>query len=147
MSIISFNLTKLSGERKSSPAGKLSVTNQTNLKDVQERPIGNQKALLFSFVHTSKYNPDYATLVIEGEVLVLSNEKQVKETIDSFKAKKTFDPALTQRIFNTILNRVSIEALVLSKDLNLPAPFKLPRIDLKVAPQTKETKPAAKGKK
>lgn len=147
MSIIAFNLTKLNGERKSGPAGKLSVTNQTNLKDVQERPLGNQKALLFTFVHTSKYNPDYATLTMEGEVLVLSNEKQVKETLESFKTKKTFDQELSQKIFNNILNRVSIEALILSKNLNLPAPFKLPRIEFKNATAKAESKPVAKAKK
>lgn len=148
MSIISFNLTKLNGERKSGPAGKLSVTNRTNLKDVQERPLGNQKALLFSFAHESKYNPDFATLTIEGEVLVLSNDEEVKETLASFKKNKTLNQQLTQKVFNTILNRTSIEALVLSKNLNLPAPFKLPRIDFKNQPQAiegaGEKKPAAK---
>jgi hypothetical protein len=133
MSVIAFNFTKIAGERKSGPTGKLSVSNRTNLRDVKESPVGSQKALLFSFTHISTYQPEFATLTLEGEVLVLSNEKEVQETLASFKKSRTFSPELTQRVFNNILNRVSIESLLLAKDLNLPAPFKLPRIDMKTA--------------
>jgi hypothetical protein len=141
MTIISFNLTRLSGERKTTPMGQLSVSNKTNLKEVVEKPVGNQKALLFVFQHESSYEPDYAKLQVDGEVLVLSNDEEAAETIAAFKKNAVMDQPVAQRVFNNILNRVSIEALVLSKNLNLPAPFKLPRIDFQNAKAAAE--PAA----
>ncbi len=145
MSVIAFNFTKIAGERKSGAAGKLNVQNQTKILDVKESPVGNQKALMFLFQHTSKYEPGFATLTLEGEVLVLSNEKEVKDTLASYAKTKQFGPELTQKVFNNVLTRTSMESLILAKDLNLPAPFKLPRIEVK--PAAKQAAPAAKAKK
>jgi hypothetical protein len=130
MSVIAFNFTKIAGERKSGPANKLSINNKTQLVDVREAPIGSQKALLFAFSHVTKYEPGFATMTLEGEVIVLSNEKEVQETLAQYKKNKTFGPELTQKVFNAILNRTSIESIILAKDLNLPTPFKMPRVEV-----------------
>jgi hypothetical protein len=128
MSVIAFNFTKIAGERKTGPAGKLNIKATSNVTDVKEQQLGNQKTLKFTFTHTIAYEPGFATLAMEGDVLVLSNDKEAKETVEGFKKNKRFSPALTQKVMNTILNRVSIQSLVMSRDLNLPAPIKLPRL-------------------
>lgn len=140
MSVIAFNFTKVAGERKAGPAGKLNIRATSNVTDVSEQPLGNQKVLKFTFNHSITYEPSFASINMSGDVLVLSNDKEIKETLASFKKNKRFSPELTQKVMNTILNRVSIQALILSRDLNLPAPIKLPRLTI----ETKEVKEAKK---
>lgn len=140
MSIVAFNFTKIAGERKTGPAGKLSIKNQTGITDVKEQALGNQKALLFSFKHTILYEPGFATITMEGEVLVLSNEQEAKDTVATFKKNKTFNPVLTQKVMNAVLNRVSVQALIMARDLNIPAPIKLPRVEIQAKPVDTKTK-------
>jgi hypothetical protein len=148
MSVIAFNFTKITAERKPGASGRpAGIKANTGLTDVSESPLGTQKALRFVFSHQITYQPNLATILLEGELLVLSSEKEVKETVASFKKNKTMSQDLTQKVYNSILAKANIEALILAKELNLPPPFRLPHIAPKVAaPAPPEAKTPAKKK-
>ena len=144
MSIIAFNFTKINAERKGVPGRASGIKANTGIKNVEETPIGSQKALKFTFAHIISYAPQLATIVLEGEVLVLSNDKEVKETLAEYKKNKTFNRSLTEKVYNAILSRANIEALLLSKELNLPAPFRLPHIAAKEGQEKPKQEPKKK---
>ena len=144
MSIVAFNFTKIAAERKSGQISNVKINTNTSIKDVKEVTLGSQKAMLFTFVHVSKYEPAVASISIEGDVLVMSSEKEVKDTVAQFAKNKTLNPELTQKVYNAILTRANVQALVMAKELNLPAPFKLPRLEVKTqAKSGVEATPAA----
>jgi hypothetical protein len=148
MTVIAFHFTKIAGERKPGNIGKASIKNQTQLTDVREEKVGTQKALTFSFSHKTLYEPVGANITIEGEVVALSNDKEVQETLASYKKNKSFNPDLMERVYNSILSRATVQTLLVAKDLNLPAPFKLPRLEIKPAGTSAaaQAKPAPKKK-
>jgi len=151
MSVVAFNFTKIAGERRQPEQGKLSVNNQTKLLSIKESPLGSQKALLFTFEHVTEYEPKLATITMVGEVLVLSNEAEIKETLELFSKQKPINKVLTEKVFNNILTRVSLQALLMARDLNLPAPFRLPSVSFNeagpAAPAVEKPADKAKGKK
>ena len=129
MSVIAFNFTKIAAERSGPISPNLKITGEIKILEVLDASLGNQKALNFKFAHETVYAPSTGKIQLHGEVLLLSNEKESKETLESFKQTKTFAPDLTRDVYNTILTRVSVESLIIARDLNLPAPFKLPMVD------------------
>lgn len=128
MSVIGFTFTKITAERKSGPVPRLSINAKTGIKAVKEGKIGSQKTLTFTFGHFIAYNPSFATVTLEGEVTVLSNEKEVKDTLAQYEKTKNFSPELTQKVYNAVLTRANVEALLLAKELGLPPPFRLPHV-------------------
>lgn len=143
MTVIACNFTKISGERKPGQGKPAGLKANSGLRNVEEASIGSQKVLKFSFAHVVTYAPNLATITLEGEVVVLSNDKEVKETLAQYKKNKTVPQPLTEKVYNTILSRANIEALLLSKELNLPPPFRLPHL----AAKSGEAKPKSEPKK
>lgn len=141
MSIVGFNFTKISAERKQAVVGNISISNNISLKEVKEAKIGmgDRGAVRVSFAFTSTYSPNYATLLLEGDVLVLVDSKQTASIIDGWNKNKNLPPQLAGQIMNHTLDRCNIQALLLSKDLNLPSPVPLPKVNVN-APQTADTK-------
>lgn len=128
MSIIAFNFTKISAHRKTQANVKHQVQNKTVITEIKEVALGKQKALSFIFLQETAYEPAMGNIVLEGNVLVLSNEEEAKATLETFAKTKRFAAPLMEKVYNTILQRTSIESLILARDIGLPAPIQLPRI-------------------
>ncbi len=137
MSIIAFNFSKIAGERK--PGKNTDVKNQTQMTEVKEAPLGTQKALQFAFRNSVNYQPSGSSIIIEGDVLVLSNEKEAKDAVALWTKSKQLSPEMTQKVYNAVLSRSGIQALIMAKELNLSAPVQMPR----VKPQQAQSIPAA----
>ena len=135
MSIIGFNFRKINAERKESTAGKVNISNDVSLKNVDEASIpvgtGKQKALRFSYEYKTKYDPDMGSMIIEGDVIFLTAAETVEKTLKDWKKNKKVDKEMLTPILNTILSKCSVKGLLLSQDLNLPSPMQLPRINVK----------------
>jgi len=135
MAIVSFNFNKISVERKNLPRGKINIKNNVSIKDVQKADLSLGKAkqagLRFIFEYVSKYEPNMGEIKLEGDVLDLGEEKKVKEILDGWKKNKKLPSDLTAVVINNVLNKCNIQALVLSKEVNLPPPINLPRVGVK----------------
>jgi len=145
MSIIAFNFTKISAERKAAGNTKHQVQNKTAISEIKEVALGKQKALSFIFVQETNFAPGIGSIVLEGNVLVLSSDEEAKQTIESFQKTKRFAAPLMEKVYNTILQRTSIQSLIMARDIGLPPPLQLPRISAepKPAPAAAPTKAAA----
>jgi hypothetical protein len=133
MTIVGFNFTKINAEKRNA-GGKINISSNVTIKTVEESKLnfGNkaQIPLVFNFEFVCKYEPDVGHILLEGEVISLENEKSAKDVVKLWKKdKKKVGPEIMQPVFNTILARSNIEAVILSRDMGLPSPIPLPKVE------------------
>lgn len=152
MNIVGFNFTKIQAERKKSAVGQININNNVSIRDLKTTKIGlgsDRVALNVLWGYESKYSPEMAILQLEGEVILLTEPEKAAEMEKEWKENKRLQRETMQRVMNHILDRCSIQALLLAKDLNLPSPVPLPKVNVmgKKPAQEKETKKAPAKKK
>lgn len=132
--IVGFGFKKLSAEKYDAAAGKIDINNNVSIKDVQEDSFSfgkeKQSILKFMFEFTSKYNPSVGTILFEGELLYLEDQKKIKEILSSWKKDKKVPKEIMAGLLNTILTKCNIQALILSQEVNLPPPIPLPKVQV-----------------
>lgn len=141
MTVIGFNFNKILVERKSNKSGKLTISNNVGINDVSEAKVpfsgAKAKCIKFEFNFDSKYEPDIATINLTGELLYMFPQEAADKVLEEWKEKKRLSQDVVGSIMNTILNRCNIEALILSRELNLPSPIPLPKVNIQ-QPGTKK---------
>jgi hypothetical protein len=135
MTVVGFSLLKIAAERKGNGRSKLNIGNNITITNVTESEISlganKETALVCSFEFETKYEPAIGNIVINGEVIYLIDAKKEKEVLAKWKKDKKLEDAITMDVLNHALNKCNIEALLISRDLNLPSPVPLPKISLK----------------
>jgi len=130
--IVGFNFNKVNVERKEAAKGKISISNNVAIKDIEQKelPFGKEKqnALKFTFEFTSKYEPEIGAIVLGGDVLFVDDAKKIKEILDSWKKDKKISKEVMTSVLNNVLTRCNIQALILSQEVNLPPPVPLPKV-------------------
>ena len=130
MTIVGFNFTKISIERKGEPKGRVDINNNISIKDVVAANFGlgktKEKGVRISYEFTSNYNPDIAEILIAGDVLFIGEEND--EILKGWKKDKKMPKEIMKDLLNTIMMRCSVESMILTKDLNLPPPIPFPRL-------------------
>ena len=132
MSVIGFNITKIDAEKEKNPSGKVNVESNVSIKKVGTSDVSfgspDEKVLDVSFEFKTSYSPEVGHITLGGNLLYLTKEKEAQEIADDWKETKKLDKTVVKPILNTILARGNIQALILSRDLNLPAPLRLPKV-------------------
>ena len=135
MAIVSFSFTKIVAEKKGPTTGKVNISNNVSIKDIEEATLSTgkakQKILKFVFNFSSVYDPSVGKIEFIGDVLVVEPEKKIKEVLDKWKKEKKVQKDVLTPILNTVLARCNIEAIVISRDIGLPPPLPLPKVDAK----------------
>jgi len=135
MTIIATNFTKIVVEKKSHARGKVSISNNVSIKNVETTDISigasKQSALKFAFEFTAKYDPKIGEIVINGDLIFLEKPEKVTQIETDWKKTKKVPKEIMAPILNNILTKCNIEALILSKEINLPPPVQLPRVTVK----------------
>jgi hypothetical protein len=142
MSIIGFNFTKILVEKTGSPKGKINISNNIGIVDVKNAKINlgesTNAGVRFAFAFSSEYDPKIGKISLEGEVIVMESKEVVDEILKSWKDKKAVPKDMMSAILNTVLNKCNIQALILSRDLNLPSPIPLPKVNVTTKPGKEE---------
>ncbi len=133
MVIIGFSFTKFNVERKGIATGKLNISNNVIIKDVEEKQLNlggkeKQDGLIFTFEFSSNYEPNIGSIALTGEVVSIEDPKVVKDIVKGWKKDKKVDPAFIKNIMNNVLAKCTVQALILSQDINLPSPIPLPQV-------------------
>jgi len=135
MAIVGFSFTKINVERKKAVSGKLGIKNNVAIKSVEKSDLSfgstKQAAVKFNFEFSAIYEPDVGQIVLVGEVLDVEDEKKTKEILDEWKKDKKVPQDVMNNILNTVLSKCNVEALILSRDINLPSPIPLPKVSTK----------------
>ena len=150
MTVIGFNFSKISASRKNPPRGKININRTCKPTKVEEATIaGGQKALRYSFVFSVEYQPDVALLEFEGALVELVSEEEHKAVLSMWEDSEQLPPKSLERVMNELLDRCHVEAILMSKELGIPPPIKMPSVKVKdeSAPASEEKKSSKTKKK
>ena len=131
MAIVGLNFRKLTAEKKNVVKGKVTISNDVGIDKIEEAkiPLSNSKqsALNFKFYYKTAYEPEIGIIEVKGDVLWVDTSDKNKKIMADFKKDKSIPLNVKVMIFNNILSKASVEALLLSRDVQLPSPVKLPK--------------------
>lgn len=135
MPVAGLNLSKIVVEKLGPVKGKVSVSNNVILKDVEKTDLSvgatKQGALKFHFEFTANYEPKLGNITILGYLTFFEKPEQVKEIADSWKKDKKIPKDIMSSVLNTVLSRCNIEAILFAREVNLPPPIPLPKVQVK----------------
>lgn len=144
MTILSFGFNKINVEKKTKKnSGSLKIKQGMNISSVKGSDMvkdSKQKAYVIKFTFQTIYEPDFAKIDLEGELILLVNDKISKELDASWKKNKSLPKSVAVTVFNRILHTSNVESLLLSREVNLPPPMKMPNVNVKEAPAKKKAK-------
>jgi len=138
MTVIGFSFTKMIVEKTSPVKGKVSINNNVGIKDLEETKLNintTKKALKLGFEFSSVYEPDIGKIHLEGEVIYLIDKDKAEEAVKNWKKNKKIEREMMTAVLNQVLAKCNIQALILSKDMNLPPPIPLPKVGDKAEKQ------------
>ncbi len=143
MNIVGFHFTKISAERKRTAVGQININNNVSIKDITEAKIGvgDRGAIRVSFLFSSKYGADFAALTLEGDIVLLADASKTKSIIDDWAKSKKLDQQLAQVAMSALLDRCNIQALLIARDLGLPSPVPLPKVNFQQTGKTASKEP------
>lgn len=139
MAILNFNFNKILVEKTGKPTKQINIKSGMNVVDVQPSKVvegSKQKAFSISFKFETQYEPNMASILLEGDLLFLADDVLAKEINEAWESKKSLPKEVALVVFNKILHNCNVEALILSREVGLPAPVQLPKIKA----ETKATK-------
>ncbi len=148
MVIVGFGFTKILGEKKGPARGKVKINNNVAIKDVQDANLSmgqGKKGLKIHFLFETRFSPELGNLTFEGDVVVLENAKTAEGVMAEWKKNKRLPKEMMPNVLNHVLERTNIQALLTARDLGLPAPVPLPKVNVQ-QPEKKPAKPAKKKK-
>jgi hypothetical protein len=135
LGIIGFNLAKIEAERSPQVKGKISIKNNVQIKEIENADLflgkSKQAGIRFSFEYISTYEPSAGKILLKGDLLAVEEEEKVKEIVSGWKKDKKISPEIMAQVINNVLSRCNIQAIILSREIALPAPVQLPRVQVK----------------
>jgi hypothetical protein len=135
MTIVGFNFTKIHAEKTNPIKGKINISNKVALTGVEKSDISlgkdDQQGVKFLFNYTSTYEPKIGTVELDGDLLFLSSAKEVKEIVDGWTKDKKIPQAVMSSVINAVLTKCNLQALISSRDINLPPSIQLPKVKIK----------------
>lgn len=135
MAIVSMNFTKLLAERKTDAREKVNISNNVSVTNVEETELPlagqSQKTLKISFSFVTSYEPSLGAIELEGNLLYIGEAKEMKEIAKNWEKDKRLSAEMMKQVISAVLNKCNIQALVMSKDVNLPPPIPLPKVNVR----------------
>jgi len=128
---IGFNFEKINIEKLSDKAGNIKINTKIDISDIKEI-----KSTLFKtkegivkvkFIYDINYEPGFAKVEFEGNVLFSLEPKAAKDLVNQWKKKKISEDFRTD-LFNFILRKSNLKALQLEDEMNLPLHIPLPSL-------------------
>ncbi|WXG46163.1 MAG: hypothetical protein WED05_05790 [Candidatus Atabeyarchaeum deiterrae] len=143
MRVIGIVLEKLEAERnigfeEQFPPVK-SVGNNVRVKSVQNAslptPSGNFEALRVGFAFQCIYDPNVASIRIEGQAICQVSKSEEDKMLSSWRSRADLPPDLMPLIVGPIIMKCLVKAAGLSDDLQVPPPIPPPPMP---SPQTRK---------
>ncbi len=135
MTLIGFNFNKMLTEKKNKAVGKINVKNNVIITKIQEAKLNmgtsKQAGVEFTFQFTVDYEPDIAMIEIVGSVVYMGTVDKVKEILDQWTKEKKMPPDVVEEVYNFVLHKCNVQALILARDMQLPAHIQLPKVSAK----------------
>lgn len=135
LGIIGFNLSKVEADRTPLVKGKISIKNNIQVKTIEKSDLflgkSKQEGLKFGFEYSSLYEPNAGKIIIVGDLVAVEEKEEVKKILEKWKKDKKVEAEVMAQVINTVLSKCSVQAILLSRDLGLPSPVQLPKVQVK----------------
>jgi hypothetical protein len=132
MTVVGLQINKILVEKFAPVKGKVSVNNNVAVKDVTKTDLtfgaSKQDALEFTYEFKASYEPKIAHITFEGTVTYFESPAAIDEIMKMWKKEKKVSPEIMSNVINSILVKCNVEALLLSREVNLPPPIPLPKV-------------------
>lgn len=137
MKVVGFNFSKINIERIKNSLDskeKLKVNTSIDIPEINEVKSHilktKDQVISANFNYKINYDPEFAKIEIEGNVLITVEPKKAKEILKQWKDKKMPEDFKTF-LFNVIIKKSTLKALYLEEELDLPLHMPLPSIKKK----------------
>lgn len=129
MSVIGMNLNSVQAKKQAlMPKQEIKVNSTPMITGVREIELPNlsKKALSIDFEFSTRYEPSFANISIEGSLLYLSEKN--KEIVEEFAKNKKLPEKTSMDVLNYLFRHCLLKASILAEDLQLPPPMPMPKI-------------------
>lgn len=133
MTVLNFNFTKIDVEKKGKLSKEVKINSKMGLVDVISSNVASgskQKAFVIKFKYDVDYEPKVGHVGLEGELIYLADEKLSAEIEKMWSGKKALPKEVMLIVLNRILHNCNVEALILSREVALPPPIQLPKVQI-----------------
>jgi len=144
MAILGFTFNEINVKRKDVARGSITVNNNVQITNISEAKIGATQAVKIEFTFTTSYTPDIGKIEIKGELIYLPTIVKAEELLQEWKEKKLLKEEAAKEVLDVILARAHVEALILSREVNLPSPLPLPRTRVEKKEDSNKDSPGKK---
>ncbi len=135
MAVLGVNFNKIHLDKFSAVKGKVSVRNNVLLTNCEKTDFSvgtnNQPMMKVGFEFTVDYEPKIANISLAGELLYLDTADKIDEYIKQWTKEKKLPKDMMSAFLTHIIQKANIEALLLSREIGLPAPIRLPTVNVK----------------
>ena len=132
MGVVGFNFTKIEANRDDKTKGKISIKNNVAISNVEDAKLSlgktQQEGLKISFTFSSSYTPSSSKIAFEGYIVYMDDPAVISEIKESWKKDKKVPGKFAAPLLNQVLDKCNVEAIILSRDLNMPSPIPLPKV-------------------
>ena len=77
---------------------------------------------------STPYEPNIGKILLTGEVVYLIDKDKAADVVKNWKKNKKMEKDMMTNILNNVLAKCNVQALILSKDMNMPPPIPLPKV-------------------
>jgi len=131
MRLMGFNFTKINVERLGGSGENLKINTNIDISEIEKAKVdffkGKEEILSIKFKYNINYDPEFAKIIFEGNIIITVDSKQSKELLLKWKNKEVL-PDVQYFIFNIIIRKANIKALQFEDEMNLPLHIPMPRL-------------------
>ena len=130
--MVGLNFTKISGERFGTSENVRVESNVsiTNIVEAQ-MPDPKKSVLKFQFLFTAKFEPNIGLTELKGELIEIFDKDLGNKIVEGWTTGKNLHKDVAPRVLNVILAKSNVEAIIMSRELGLPSPIQMPKVEIK----------------
>lgn len=125
---IELKYRNIEARRFSPVSGQINVNNNSTVTAISRA----DNKLSVNFIFSSNYEPNIGVVRIEGEITISDSGENVDRAILEWEksGKKNLPADIAEKVHNAILTNCIVEATILSREVQLPAPIPTPRVSI-----------------
>jgi hypothetical protein len=145
MVLLNFGFTNINVSKGKTTGKKVDVNTGLLISDVSiSKSISStdQKSFVISFEYKALYQPNAGSIILKGELVYLASNEVADQIQSEWKKRKALPKTMSINIYNRILHSCTVESLLLSREVGLPAPIRLPKLQSQKAMPDAKKAPA-----